>query len=169
MTRSHARPLLLLAVLIAACGGSEPAAPATEPPLVTGGDEAGPPAETVAAACPLFCRVQQGVCKRPDYAEVPQVSCGAYSMGQMPEAALVDCPAHCCPRTGDGTAGDTDADGFTNDVDDCPDEPEQPDGFEDWDGCSAREQDNDQDGVEDVHDRCCYNAEDRDDVEDLDG
>jgi hypothetical protein len=157
---------ILVLVLASACGGSD-SAPASEPPPATTGDESAPPA--AAAECPLFCRPQEGSCKRPDYAEIPQVSCGAYSMGQLPDAPLVDCPAHCCVRAGDPASGDDDADGILNDADDCPNEPEQPDGFEDWDGCSAREQDNDSDGVEDMDDRCCYQAEDPDGVEDLDG
>lgn len=159
-------PLLLL-LLASACGGSEPA-PASDPAPVTSGDDA-PPAASAAAECPLFCRSEEGSCKRPDYAEIPEVSCGAYSMGQLPDAPLVDCPAHCCVRAGDPASGDDDADGILNDADDCPDEPEQPDGFEDWDGCSAREQDNDRDGLEDMDDRCCYQAEDMDGVEDEDG
>jgi hypothetical protein len=149
-----------------ACGSSEP----EHAPVAAGPDTGGeaPPAE-VLAECPLFCAPREGSCKAPHYEQIPELSCGAYSMGRMPDAPLVDCPAHCCPRAGDGASGDTDADGFPNDADDCDDEPEQPDGYRDWDGCSADEQDNDGDGVTDVDDRCCYNAEDPDGVEDLDG
>jgi outer membrane protein OmpA-like peptidoglycan-associated protein len=48
--------------------------------------------------------------------------------------------------------GDRDGDGIKDDVDKCPDEPEDYDGFEDEDGCP--DPDNDKDGVLDVDDRC---------------
>jgi outer membrane protein OmpA-like peptidoglycan-associated protein len=48
--------------------------------------------------------------------------------------------------------GDRDGDGIKDDVDKCPDEPEDFDGFEDEDGCP--DPDNDRDGVPDVDDRC---------------
>jgi outer membrane protein OmpA-like peptidoglycan-associated protein len=48
--------------------------------------------------------------------------------------------------------GDRDGDGIKDDVDKCPDEPEDFDGFEDEDGCP--DPDNDHDGVPDVDDRC---------------
>ena len=48
--------------------------------------------------------------------------------------------------------GDRDGDGIKDDVDKCPDEPEDFDGFQDADGCP--EPDNDQDGVPDVDDKC---------------
>jgi outer membrane protein OmpA-like peptidoglycan-associated protein len=44
--------------------------------------------------------------------------------------------------------GDRDGDGFLDDVDKCPDDPEDKDDFEDDDGCPDR--DNDQDGVFDA-------------------
>lgn len=159
------RTLLLL--LASACAGSDPvAAPPSDPD--TSGDETSiAPAEPT--ACPLFCRVRDGACKRPDFVEPPQVSCGAYSMDRLPDAPLVDCPANCCPSAGDLASGDDDADGIPNDVDRCDGEPEGPDGYEDWDGCSLNEQDNDGDGTDDPHDRCCYDAEDADGVEDEDG
>jgi hypothetical protein len=47
---------------------------------------------------------------------------------------------------------DRDGDGLINAVDRCPDEPEDPDGFEDDDGCP--EPDNDRDGVPDAVDLC---------------
>jgi OOP family OmpA-OmpF porin len=49
-------------------------------------------------------------------------------------------------------AGDRDGDGYKDDVDKCPDEPEDFDGFEDEDGCP--DPDNDQDGIPDVLDKC---------------
>jgi outer membrane protein OmpA-like peptidoglycan-associated protein len=48
--------------------------------------------------------------------------------------------------------GDRDGDGIPDDVDQCPDDPEDFDGFEDWDGCP--EPDNDRDGILDIHDQC---------------
>jgi hypothetical protein len=47
---------------------------------------------------------------------------------------------------------DRDGDGVPDDVDKCPDHPEDLDGFEDDDGCP--DPDNDQDGVRDVDDQC---------------
>jgi outer membrane protein OmpA-like peptidoglycan-associated protein len=49
-------------------------------------------------------------------------------------------------------AGDRDGDGFKDDVDKCPDDPEDFDGFEDEDGCP--DLDNDQDGIPDTQDKC---------------
>lgn len=48
--------------------------------------------------------------------------------------------------------GDRDGDGILDDVDQCPDEKEDFDGFEDEDGCP--DPDNDKDGVPDYRDRC---------------
>jgi OOP family OmpA-OmpF porin len=47
---------------------------------------------------------------------------------------------------------DRDGDGIPDHTDQCPDEPEDPDGFQDEDGCP--DPDNDGDGVPDVQDRC---------------
>ena len=63
--------------------------------------------------------------------------------------------------------GDRDGDGYKDDVDKCPDDPEDFDGFEDADGCP--DPDNDKDGILDVDDKCPNNPEDRDGVEDEDG
>ena len=49
-------------------------------------------------------------------------------------------------------AGDRDGDGFKDDVDKCPDDPEDFDEFEDDDGCP--DLDNDQDGIPDTMDKC---------------
>jgi outer membrane protein OmpA-like peptidoglycan-associated protein len=48
--------------------------------------------------------------------------------------------------------GDRDGDGLKDDVDKCPDDPEDFDGFEDEDGCP--DPDNDRDGIPDVDDKC---------------
>jgi len=63
--------------------------------------------------------------------------------------------------------GDRDGDGYKDDVDQCPDEPEDFDGFKDEDGCP--DPDNDQDGILDVDDRCPDIPEDRDGDHDEDG
>ena len=67
---------------------------------------------------------------------------------------------------------DRDGDGYLDAEDDCPDDPEDFDGFEDLDGCP--EADNDQDGVGDTEDSCPGVDEDLsngfiDVAEDLDG
>ena len=48
--------------------------------------------------------------------------------------------------------GDRDGDGIRDNLDQCPDEPEDLDGFQDTDGCP--ELDNDNDGVPDSKDKC---------------
>jgi outer membrane protein OmpA-like peptidoglycan-associated protein len=63
--------------------------------------------------------------------------------------------------------GDRDGDGIKDDVDKCPDEPEDFDRFEDEDGCP--EPDNDRDGIIDELDKCPNVPEDRDDFQDEDG
>jgi OmpA-OmpF porin, OOP family len=63
--------------------------------------------------------------------------------------------------------GDRDGDGIKDDVDKCPDEPEDFDGFQDEDGCP--DPDNDNDGILDKDDRCPNEPEDRDGDQDEDG
>lgn len=63
--------------------------------------------------------------------------------------------------------GDRDGDGIKDDVDKCPDVPEDFDGFQDEDGCP--EPDNDNDGIPDKDDRCPNEPEDRDGDQDDDG
>ncbi len=63
--------------------------------------------------------------------------------------------------------GDRDGDGIKDDVDQCPDDPEDFDGFKDEDGCP--DPDNDNDGIPDVDDRCINVPEDRDGDHDDDG
>jgi outer membrane protein OmpA-like peptidoglycan-associated protein len=63
--------------------------------------------------------------------------------------------------------GDRDGDGLKDDVDQCPDDPEDFDGFEDEDGCP--EPDNDRDGILDEDDQCPNDPEDKDGFEDEDG
>ena len=63
--------------------------------------------------------------------------------------------------------GDTDHDGILDNVDKCPTEPEDKDGFEDEDGCP--DPDNDKDGIPDKTDKCPNEPEDKDGFEDADG
>lgn len=63
--------------------------------------------------------------------------------------------------------GDRDGDGIKDDVDKCPDDPEDRDGFEDDDGCP--DPDNDKDGIPDVDDKCPNDPEDINGFEDEDG
>ena len=62
---------------------------------------------------------------------------------------------------------DTDGDGIKDPKDDCPETPEDVDGFEDEDGCP--EDDNDRDGIPDDEDDCPDDPEDEDGFEDVDG
>lgn len=62
---------------------------------------------------------------------------------------------------------DADRDDIADDVDRCPAQPEDKDGFEDADGCP--EPDNDGDGVADALDRCKQDPEDTDGFQDEDG
>jgi outer membrane protein OmpA-like peptidoglycan-associated protein len=62
---------------------------------------------------------------------------------------------------------DRDGDGIPDDVDKCPDQPEDKDGFQDDDGCP--DLDNDGDGIPDAADKCPNEPEDKDGFEDQDG
>ncbi len=63
--------------------------------------------------------------------------------------------------------GDRDRDGLKDDVDACPDNPEDYDDFQDSDGCP--DLDNDSDQILDPDDACPMTPEDRDGVDDDDG
>ena len=63
--------------------------------------------------------------------------------------------------------GDRDGDGYKDDVDECPDDPEDFDRFQDEDGCP--EPDNDRDGILDRDDECPLVPEDHDGDADEDG
>jgi outer membrane protein OmpA-like peptidoglycan-associated protein len=63
--------------------------------------------------------------------------------------------------------GDRDGDGIPDDVDKCPDDPEDFDDFEDEDGCP--DPDNDRDGIPDVVDKCPNEPETYNGFEDEDG
>ncbi|GAC1354365.1 MAG: hypothetical protein NVSMB47_07650 [Polyangiales bacterium] len=63
--------------------------------------------------------------------------------------------------------GDRDGDGIKDDVDKCPDDPEDRDGFQDEDGCP--DPDNDQDGILDKDDACPNDPETKNGIADEDG
>jgi OOP family OmpA-OmpF porin len=63
--------------------------------------------------------------------------------------------------------GDRDGDGIKDNVDKCPDDPEDMDGFQDADGCP--DLDNDNDGIPDKTDKCPNEPEDKDGFQDADG
>jgi OOP family OmpA-OmpF porin len=62
---------------------------------------------------------------------------------------------------------DPDKDGIPTRADRCPDVAEDPDGFQDDDGCP--EIDNDGDGIPDVDDHCPLRPEDKNGIDDADG
>ena len=62
---------------------------------------------------------------------------------------------------------DMDGDGILDNVDACPEEPEDKDGWEDEEGCP--DIDNDQDGLLDIDDKCPDEPEDMDGFQDDDG
>ena len=70
-------------------------------------------------------------------------------------------------HTGTIIPKDTDKDGIKDNVDQCPEQPEDLDGYQDEDGCP--DLDNDGDGIPDIEDKCPDLAEDFDGFEDLDG
>ncbi|MBU1069273.1 OmpA family protein [Myxococcota bacterium] len=63
--------------------------------------------------------------------------------------------------------GDRDGDGIPDDIDKCPDDPEDFDSFQDEDGCP--DLDNDQDRILDVNDKCPNDPETYNNFEDEDG
>jgi OOP family OmpA-OmpF porin len=71
--------------------------------------------------------------------------------------------------------GDRDGDGIKDDQDNCPDDPEDFDGFQDTRSDSppgkygCPDPDNDEDGIPDKEDRCPNDPEDKDGTEDDDG
>jgi OmpA-OmpF porin, OOP family len=82
-------------------------------------------------------------------------------------------PERCAPRGVAVTAlppkpGDRDGDGIPDREDQCPDDPEDFDGFEDEDGC-PEDQDTDGDGIPDSRDLCLLEPEDFDGYQDADG
>ncbi len=71
------------------------------------------------------------------------------------------------PEKKEEVVADADGDGIPDEADQCPNDPEDMDGFQDEDGCP--DFDNDGDGVLDVDDGCPMEPEDIDGFEDEDG
>jgi outer membrane protein OmpA-like peptidoglycan-associated protein len=71
------------------------------------------------------------------------------------------------PGLSPNSVSDRDHDGIVDELDRCPDVPEDKDDFQDTDGCP--DPDNDQDGIADKVDHCPDEAEDKDGFEDADG
>lgn len=86
-----------------------------------------------------------------------------YRAGAAPELAL----ALTIGWSGMLAPQDMDKDGVPDSQDPCPNDAEDKDGFQDFDGCPER--DNDEDSVSDGSDRCPLEPEDRDGIEDGDG
>ncbi|NOY90576.1 MAG: OmpA family protein, partial [Deltaproteobacteria bacterium] len=76
-------------------------------------------------------------------------------------------PAPAAVETPPAPPADTDGDGILDTEDACPAQPEDPDGFQDEDGCP--DPDNDQDTILDADDQCPLEAEDREGFQDEDG
>ncbi|MFL5305513.1 MAG: OmpA family protein [Polyangia bacterium] len=73
----------------------------------------------------------------------------------------------CVPPPAPTKPGDADGDGIADNVDKCPNDPEDKDGFQDADGCP--DPDNDADGIPDKTDKCPNDPEDKDGFQDADG
>ncbi|MEI8257529.1 MAG: OmpA family protein [Deltaproteobacteria bacterium] len=92
------------------------------------------------------------------------------------EAAMrLTAPERCAPRgvvverpTEPPPPGDSDGDGYLDPNDQCPDQPENFNGYRDEDGCPD-DPDTDGDGMPDSTDRCTLDPEDRDNYQDEDG
>ena len=105
---------------------------------------------------PLLLMVGGGSGLIPDYGAPDFRVFGAVGWFDRPS------PAEKAPEP-----ADRDQDGLLDKVDECPDDPEDKDGFEDDDGCP--EPDNDKDGIADADDSCPMEPEDRDRWQDDDG
>lgn len=80
----------------------------------------------------------------------------------------IECDPRCCQRGAQvGGSADLDGDGIPDDSDQCPDQPEDFDGFQDEDGCP--DPDNDGDQIPDESDLCPLDPEDYDGFQDADG
>jgi outer membrane protein OmpA-like peptidoglycan-associated protein len=83
------------------------------------------------------------------------------------KAAVEKSPRDRCVPKQAPVIGDKDGDGLKDDVDECPNDPEDKDGFQDEDGCP--DPDNDADGIPDAADKCPNDPEDKDGFQDEDG
>ncbi|HEV7555895.1 MAG TPA: OmpA family protein [Kofleriaceae bacterium] len=98
------------------------------------------------------------------------VMAGTGQLGARSDTFSVTTGITWSPQPG-GTAthgfGDRDGDGIPDNVDQCPDEREDFDGYQDADGCP--DPDNDGDGIPDAQDKCPNDPEDKDGFQDADG
>ena len=83
------------------------------------------------------------------------------------QLAIDKSPRDRCVEKHPKKIGDADGDGIPDDVDKCPNEPEDFDGVQDEDGCP--DPDNDGDGIPDKLDKCPSEPEDFDGFQDADG
>ena len=84
------------------------------------------------------------------------------------KAAIEKSPKdRCVDSAATPVTGDNDGDGIPDNVDKCPTDPEDKDGFQDEDGCP--DPDNDGDGIPDKRDKCPNEPEDKDGFQDDDG
>jgi len=109
--------------------------------------------------------VQKSLTDRPlhTYAKTIPGGVMTYSTHYQPEFAL----AVNLGWSGSLVSVDSDHDGIPDKEDQCPNEPEDKDGFQDEDGCP--DPDNDKDGIPDLKDKCPNDPEDFDGFEDSDG
>ncbi|HET9930446.1 MAG TPA: OmpA family protein [Polyangiaceae bacterium] len=83
-------------------------------------------------------------------------------------ALFLSPPEYCATRAFVETPGDRDGDGYPDNVDKCPEQPENFNNFQDEDGC-PEDPDTDGDGITDSIDACVLEAEDKDGYLDEDG
>jgi outer membrane protein OmpA-like peptidoglycan-associated protein len=83
-------------------------------------------------------------------------------------ALFLSPPEYCAQRAFVETPGDRDGDGYPDNVDKCPEQPENFNNFQDEDGC-PEDPDTDGDGLTDSVDSCVLEAEDKDNYLDDDG
>ncbi|MEZ4462112.1 MAG: hypothetical protein R3E66_20805 [bacterium] len=143
------RFLPIFLVAIAGCSGSAASTPTEQTPTV---------APEPAVECLPGCRPQGNVCATE----------ASVLEGVRETIRQIECDPRCCDgQEQPASAVDADGDGIPDDADNCPQEPEDRDGFEDADGCP--DPDNDQDGIPDNDDVCPLDKEDVDGFQDVDG
>ena len=84
-----------------------------------------------------------------------------------PDVRLIAMVGYAMPTEASVEAVDSDGDGLVDADDQCPEQPEDTDGFQDDDGCP--DPDNDADGILDVEDECIDEPETMNGLEDEDG
>lgn len=89
---------------------------------------------------------------------------GVFTLAITPSAEALR-PLH--PPRPPEAEKDTDGDGISDKLDQCPNEPEDLDMYDDSDGCP--DPDNDGDGIPDIADKCPLDPEDKDGFDDTDG